>query len=192
MKKPIAILTCLALLVGVSACGSKHSTLQNRTSATLKSKETEPKLKTLPDGLSGTCAGDPYAPNNNLQKVDLNTTDGQLNISIPNATDMMLVDVGYYVNIYTKDFKQTQIKIEYHQSEDKKEVTVAPLFGNAKITKIGGFNVDSSDENLLNVSVPTNLIAGNKHVTWNAALDMNGKDIAFCPGQSKEEKVPLQ
>ena len=43
--------------------------------------------------------------------MDLSTSEGQLHITIHNADRMDLVEDGYYINIYSDKFEQTQIRL---------------------------------------------------------------------------------
>ncbi|AKV55539.1 hypothetical protein AB656_04150 [Bifidobacterium actinocoloniiforme DSM 22766] len=123
--------------------------------------------------------------------MNLSTSEGQLNISIPNADDMILVDVGYYINIHAGASAWTQVRIEHSEQTGTNKVTVQKMFSNESVKNIGTFDVDKGNNNALNVSVPSSEITGDQDLTWNAALDMNGKDLAFCPAH-QEDKVPLQ
>lgn len=193
MKKPtIPLAVISALLLILSGCGGSSTTAQNQPSPSgqdtdIAESPTEKESTTLPDGLSGSCAGDSMTPNNNLQSVNLKTENGQLDISIPGASDMTLVDTGYYVNIFTDDFRQTQIRIEYSTHTGEKTVSVSKMFGDGMTQKIDTFDVDHSNGNLIQVSVPTSEIAGDKGITWNSAIDMNGKDTGFCPAKQNDK-----
>lgn len=192
MKKPIALLaTIVAFTLSLSACGGTSTASQSQPSPssgdTDIAESPAEEVTTLPDGLSGSCTGDTLTPMNKLQSVNLKTENGQLDISIPGASDMTLVDTGYYVNIFTDDFKQTQIKMEYSTSTGEKTVSVSKMFGDGMTQKIGTFDVDHSNGNLIQVSVPTSEIAGDKDITWNSAIDMNGKDTGFCPAKQNDK-----
>ena len=188
MRKPISMLLCLGLLTGLGACGEDSHTSSEQPTATSLPTATKPEEATLPDGLSGSCEGSTLIPNNNLGSVALKTNGGNLDISIPSATDMMLVDIGYYVNIYSSSDHWTQVRIEYSQSDDTKTLSVLDM-KDAKTTQVGTFDVDAENHNQLDVSVPTSLIHAGKGSKWNAALDENGKDIAFCPAEKNDRST---
>ena len=59
-----------------------------------------------------------------------------------------------------------------------------------RITELGEFQVPEDRE--IKVSVPTSEIAGDHWVTWNAAMDRDGEDVAFCPPPVKTDRVPLR
>lgn len=192
MKKPAALLAIIvALAFSLSGCSGASSTSQSQPSPSSEDidmvESPSEEVATLPDGLLGSCTGTTLTPMNKLQNVNLKTENGQLDISIPNASDMTLVDTGYYINIFTEDFKQTQIRMEYSTSTGQKTVSVSKMFGDGMTHKIGPFDVDHSNNNLIHVTVPTSEIAGDKGVTWNSAIDMNGKDTGFCPAEQSDK-----
>lgn len=179
-KKVVALLSAGALLLGTTACGGRPS----GTSA--GGQESKPKtakhLPSLPDGLSGECSGDTSAPNGgNLPKVSLTTSDGNLNVEIPNIEDQMFADVGYYINFYDSGHEDhwTQVRIEYNHQSNEHTVSVVDQSNGAEQTNYGSWDMEPG--NLLRLSVPTEHIIGSHGVKWKAAWDENGKDMASCP-----------
>lgn len=189
-KRPIPVITTiLALSLILSGCGETHRQ-QATTTPTEKpsSSLTTSDYHTLPDGLSGSCTGDATHPDNHLQSVDLSTSEGQLHITIHNADRMDLVEDGYYINIYSDKFEQTQIRLE-KRHDGLHHISIARMYGTDRISELGEFQVPEDRE--IKVSVPTSEIAGEHGVTWNAAMDRGGEDVAFCP-PVKSDRVPLR
>lgn len=188
MRRMNTALLCAITLIGLSGCGNETvaqtPTNDNSRSGATAQADNE---ATLPDGLTGSCTGSPYIPNNHLGSVSLKTENGNLDISVPYATDMILADIGYFINIYSAKSEWTQVRIEYFNDTGEKNVYVTKLFGDGTTKKVGTFDVDHTNNNQLSVSVPTSLITGDHGITWNAALDMNGKDIAFCPANQQDK-----
>jgi hypothetical protein len=188
MKRMLAALLCAGLAFSAAGCGETDT--EANSSAKPSPSATKKQDPTLPDGLSGSCTGSKFLINNKLGSVNLKTEDGQLDISIPSATDMMLVDIGYYVNIYSTSDRWTQVRIEYSQEDGSKTVSVLDMQTD-KTTRVGTFDVDADNDNQLDVSVPTSLIHADEGSQWSAALDENGKDLAFCPAQ-KDDRSTLE
>ncbi|MBH9983797.1 hypothetical protein [Bifidobacterium asteroides] len=190
MKRAVAaIATILALSLILSGCGETHRQQATKTPTERPSSSlTTSNYHTLPNGLSGSCTGDATHPDNHLQSVNLSTSEGQLHITIHNADRMDLVEDGYYINIYSDKFEQTQIRLE-KKHDGLHHVSIARMYGTDRISELEEFQVPEDRE--IKVSVPTSEIAGEHGVTWNAAKDRNGEDVAFCP-PVKSDRVPLR
>lgn len=185
---PVIIVT-LALALSLSGCGETHHQQASVTSTwEPSSSDTSGGYQTLPDGLSGSCTGDAADPDSLLQSVDLRTSDGQLYITIHNANGMDLIEDGYYINVYSDKFEQTQIRLE-KRNDGVHHIAVSRMYSDNMTTELGEFQVPTDRE--IKVSVPTSEIAGDRGVTWNAAFDRNGQDVAFCPLE-KTDRVPLK
>jgi hypothetical protein len=187
LKTITAVAVSLILISSLAACGGTGTASQG-TKETAPNETTTTK-PTITDGLRGTCSGNDAILNNRLSEATLTTEDGRLNIHVPNASEMKLVDIGYYFNIYADDDQWTRVELKYDHSTGTNSFTVIDMEDETTVVDEGSFERGEGDS--LDISLPSEDFKGDANWRFNSVLTMNKKDTAACPADTSDS-TPLE